>query len=226
MYYARLKKNRCGAIKYRSFNKQLITGLILLAALFIIFPLFFQYIQQRNGYTLNDFVLHKVIATNVSVPLFIIIWCMGLLMATRAIQQPWLLMLFMWSFIFLSVFRITAIWLVPLNPPAGLIQLSDPIANTFYGKSFVTKDLFYSGHTATVFLIFLCLEKKGDKIAALAATFIVGILVLIQHIHYTIDVIAAPCFAFLCFYIGRKITDPINAMLVGEANKVYNSQGA
>jgi membrane-associated phospholipid phosphatase len=103
---------------------------------------------------------------------------------------------------------------VPLNPPPGLIQLSDPIANAFYGKSFVTKDLFYSGHTATVFLIFLCLEKRDEKIAALIATFIVGVLVLFQHVHYTIDVIAAPVFTYICFFIARKITKPVNAMLL------------
>lgn len=75
-----------------------------------------------------------------------------------------------------------------------------------YGKSFVSKDLFFSGHTAYMFVIFFCLRNKVEKILALAATFIVGALVLVQHVHYTIDVAIAPLFAFLAFYAATKIT--------------------
>jgi len=213
MYYTTVKQNWSGAIKYGLFKKQLICGFVLLAALFVIFPYFFQYIQKREGYVLGDFVLERIKAHDVSIPLFITMWCTALLITTRAIFKPYVLLLFLWAFIFLSAFRITCIWLVALNPPPGLIPVSDPITNLVYGKSFVTKDLFFSGHTAAMFLIFLCLEKKWDKIAALAATVVVGILVLIQHIHYTIDVVAAPIFAFLSYYIARKITGRINADL-------------
>ncbi len=197
----------------------MITGLLLLAALFTAFPYFFQYIQKRDGHTINDVVLNTITTANVSIPLFITIWCMGVYMGIKAIEQPRQLLLFLWAFLFLSAFRITCIWLVALNPPPGLIPLSDPIANSFYGKSFITKDLFYSGHTATIFLIFLCLETKPQKIAALIATVIVGSLVLVQHIHYTVDVIAAPVFAYLCFYICNKITAGVNLELQSVESK-------
>jgi membrane-associated phospholipid phosphatase len=54
-----------------------------------------------------------------------------------------------------------------------------------------------------MFLFFLCLEAKWDKIIALTASFLVGILVLVQHIHYSLDVIAAFIFTYF-IYLGAK----------------------
>ncbi len=207
------KHHWINATKNTLFNKLLITGLILVALLFAAFPVFFQHIQKREGFLLNDVVLNAVAPLNVSAPLFIIIWGLGIFMGLRALQQPRLLLLFIWAFIFLSLFRVTCIWLVNLAPPQGLIPLADPISNSFYGKNFITKDLFFSGHTSTIFLVYLCLQKKADKIAALLGTIVVAILVLVQHIHYTVDVLAAPLFAGLSYYIGAKITRPVLAAL-------------
>jgi len=91
-----------------------------------------------------------------------------------------------------------------LNPPAGLIPLIDPLSNPFYGKGFVTKDLFFSGHTSTLFVMYLCFDQKIDKYFSLVTSTIVGILVLVQHVHYTIDVLAAPIFAFFALKITKK----------------------
>jgi hypothetical protein len=95
---------------------------------------------------------------------------------------------------------------VPLNPPEGLIPLIDPISNLAYGRAeYITKDLFFSGHTSSQFLIFLCLTNKGDKMIALFSAILVGSMVLIQHVHYSIDVLAAPVFTYGCYWLGREL---------------------
>ena len=189
------------------FKRRLVQAIILWILVLIAFPIYFNYIEARNGITLNDPLLAFLPRYNVSVPTFLIIWSMSLWFLYRAIHAPQMLLLFMWGFVVLSLSRFLTIYLVPLNPPADLIPLMDPITNLFYGGTshFITKDLFYSGHTSTQFLIFLCFNKKTDKILALIATCLIGILVLIQHIHYSIDVIAAPVMCYGVFLISKRI---------------------
>ena len=156
---------------------------------------------------LRDFVVEHLKPVDVSVPIFICIWGITALVIARCIKQPQLFLTALYGFTILTLFRMITISLVPLNPPQGLVPLVDPISNFFYGKShFVTKDLFFSGHTSSQFLYFLCLQKRRDKAFALLSTCIVGCLVLFQHVHYTIDVIAAIPLTYLCYWAGKKLT--------------------
>ncbi len=86
-----------------------------------------------------------------------------------------------------------SIYLVALDPPDGLIKLIDPLTSLTYGGRgiFMTKDLFFSGHTSNLFMFYLCLQKRRDKLFVLLGCIIVAVLVLVQHVHYSIDVIAA-----------------------------------
>ena len=96
--------------------------------------------------------------------------------------------------------------MVPLDPPDGLIRLNDPLTSMVYGgkDKFMPKDLFFSGHTSNMFLMCLCLTKKTDKYLAFIATIAVGILVLVQHVHYTIDVLAAFFFTYIIYRVSKK----------------------
>ncbi|WP_096511415.1 phosphatase PAP2-related protein [Filimonas lacunae] len=185
--------------------KRMVTGILAVVLILFIFPHFFQLIEKREGIVLHDIVLQYVPPTNVSVPIFILLWGMFFLFVVRIIQTPALLLTFCYCYLILCIMRIVTISLVPLNPPHGLIELADPLSNLCYGKKYITKDLFFSGHTSTMFLLFLCLDKKWDKRIALAVSILMGCLVLIQHVHYTCDVLAAPVFTWWCFKMGKKL---------------------
>jgi hypothetical protein len=202
-----IKKVWRDAISDSFYKKRLLSGSIIWTAILIAFPFFFNFIETRDGIILNDFIISKLPAYDVSIPTFIIIWSMFLLFLNRALYNPELLLLFLWGFIFLSISRFISIYLIPLNPPEQLIALRDPITNIFYGKKhgFITKDLFYSGHTSTQFLMCLCFTKKSDKLLALISTILIGFFVLIQHVHYTIDVLAAPFLTYFVFLLSKKI---------------------
>lgn len=196
------------AIKNISFRSKLIIGIVLLLIVLIALPVFFQYIEQRQGYNLNDPLLVVLPSANVSIPIFAMIWSMALLFIIRSTNNPQLFITYLFGFLFLCLFRFITLTLVPLNAPNSLIELQDPLSNFFYGKKgFVTKDLFFSGHTATLCLFFFCFQRKWDKVIALLCTIAVGFLVLIQHVHYTIDVIVAPVFTYLSFFMAKKIVN-------------------
>jgi hypothetical protein len=191
------------------------SGFLILCIISCFLNYFFQAIEARQGLEIRDILLSRLPAKDCSEIIFILIWsCVGL--ATfRFVSSPRLFLMFLWSYVFLCLTRIITITLVPLNAPAGLIPLRDPLSNYFYGQVFITKDLFYSGHTATLFLIYLCLEKKNDKLFVLLSTGIVGLLLLIQHVHYSMDVLAAPFFAFFTYYCAERFL---------KSSKLYRNQ--
>jgi hypothetical protein len=187
------------------FKKKFLFGMAVFITLLPTFPIFYQYIEKRNGFIPHDIIIELIPAYDVSIAIFSITWLMASLTIVRALQNPTIFITFLYGFILLNISRFISISLIPFNPPSDFIPIKDAISNFFYGERPVTKDLFYSGHTATQFMTFLCLQKKTDRVVALTATFIMGILVLIQHVHFTIDVVSAPLFAYICYYIAVKI---------------------
>jgi len=83
--------------------------------------------------------------------------------------------------------------------------LKDPFGSILYPSRFITRDLFYSGHTAFLFQFFLCSTKKVDRYITFFAAITIGFLLLIQHVHYTIDVALAPAFAFACYWLSKRV---------------------
>ncbi len=203
--YSPLSERWIAAYSNPRFRVRFIIFFCLLTITVCLLPFFFQYIQNREGIVLQDFLLNRIPAHNVSLLLFFIIWSVIALALLRAVNSPAMFYLLLSSFTLLTLCRVCCLYFVPLNPPQGLIILHDPLSNFFYGSTFISKDLFFSGHTATMFLIYLCLQKKADKIYALTGCILVGIFVLVQHIHYSIDVLAAPVFTCIIFQMAKKL---------------------
>ena len=182
---------------------QIIIGTSIMLSIVYVLPFFFKHIEKRQGILLHDWVLAAVPAHNVSVLIFSFIWGMVVLIFIRALYSPQIYINYCWTLIFVSLARLACISMVALEPPTGLIPLTDPLTGVFYGQALITKDLFFSGHTATLVLIFLCLEKRNDKIIGMISIICVAVLLVIQHIHYTIDILAAPLITYLCFRLTR-----------------------
>jgi membrane-associated phospholipid phosphatase len=117
------------------------------------------------------------------------------------LRHPRRLLLVFQAYSVMALFRIAAMYLAPLEPPPGIIELRDPFVEFFGGGRTLTRDLFFSGHTSTMFLLFLVMPGRRLRIAYACFTVIVGLCVVLQHVHYTVDVFAAPFFAYGAYMI-------------------------
>ena len=125
---------------------------------------------------------------------------MGLIYIFR---KPTTTVYFFIAAIVICCFRALTLYLLPLEPPVDIIPLTDPVIETlFYGGHVLLKDLFFSGHTANLILIGLIVEQRRIKNLLFISGFLVGSMVMIQHVHYSIDVLAAPFFSFVTYRIS------------------------
>ena len=191
-------------------DKQFQWRLILALGVFSIFPFkaadYFQWIQKREGAVWPDLILAQIPAANLSYPIFGIIYLSAIYLIIRLIATPHKFIWFACEFNIETIFRFASIYLVPLNPPVGLVDLHDPLAELFiYGDSIaITKDLFFSGHTAT--MVFVCYFLTGiERKISLALTGILISLLLIQHVHYTWDILAAPVVTLGSIWLAKRL---------------------
>jgi membrane-associated phospholipid phosphatase len=110
--------------------------------------------------------------------------------------------------------RILMMWSVPLEPPRGLLPLVDPFVQLFGSGTVPTKDLFFSGHTSTLFLLFLTARGRWLRLAFLLCTITVAVAVLLQHVHYSIDVFVAPFVAYGCYRVASRMQIPVRLRIL------------
>ncbi len=78
--------------------------------------------------------------------------------------------------------------------------------------AYLTKDLFFSGHAATTFLLFLYLrDRPGLRRIALLAHVLVVASVLLARIHYAIDVVGAWAVTFAIYALREGWPRPERA---------------
>jgi len=187
--------------------------LILLILILIALANFLNFVETREGVVLNDPLLNVFEPVDLTWLSFGLIYISLVIALTVFLKNPELLITAFQSYIILTILRITAMYLLPLNPPAKMIPLGDPFVEFFGTGQLLTKDLFFSGHTATFFLLFLLADSKSLKIFFLISTILVAVVVLLQHVHYSIDVLAAPFFSYCSFVLIKKLRKKFSATI-------------
>jgi len=182
--------------------------LVLFFALIIPYGRFLDYIEGRPGSVLEDPILNLFSPLDVTWFTFGIIYISVILTLFRLSWQPSQLLITLQAYIFVALARMASMYLIPLDPPPLLIPLEDPFVQSV-STGVLTRDLFFSGHTSTMFLLYLSCNNRKMKIFFLISTVLVGLLVLVQQVHYSVDVMAAPFYAYSCYKLSSSLTTKI-----------------
>lgn len=181
-----------------------IGGFILLLVIAMLLPRFFALIEAKPGMRLNDPVLELIGPEDVSAITFAILYTAVLGGMIVLLLLPYRFVRMMHAYAFLLLFRMITMFLVTLEAPATIIPLIDPITQIFYPADVpFLKDLFFSGHTATAVLFALAVGGHWARWPIGMGAALVGSLVILQHVHYSIDVLAAPFFATLAWACAK-----------------------
>ena len=102
------------------------------------------------------------------------------------------------------IIRAMFVSLTHIGPYPSKLELESPLLN------FITSgnDLFFSGHTGLPFLIALIFwDHLYIRVLFLSSSVIFGVIVLLSHLHYSIDVFAAFFITYSIYHIALKLFD-------------------
>ncbi|HEY5533631.1 MAG TPA: phosphatase PAP2-related protein [Ignavibacteria bacterium] len=188
----------------------LIIAVISVVITLSLFSRFILLVEERKGVSFIDPLLTFFNAIDLNIFIFSLIYISLISGLIYLSGHPRDLLIALVAYIILVWVRMLMMYVLPLDPPPGTINLQDPIVFLIGTGKPVTRDLFFSGHTSTLFLIFLCVKNKTLKPIFLAATVFVGIAVMLQKAHYSVDVFAAPFISYAAYKISEKISGKIS----------------
>lgn len=196
--------------KQATAEKRFFTWLVLTLAYLILLVVFLNwflpYINQRQGFLLEDPLLSVIPPVDLSAWIFPVIYLSVLAAFIYLLGYPERFLRTMMSFALVYSLRVLTLYLVPIASPQGCIPLADPIMLHFaYDGRIITRDLFFSGHTACMLTLVLAVQKKALKLFLAAGLIAVIVMLLFQHAHYTIDILGALIFTPVCWKISGKI---------------------
>lgn len=191
-------------LKEKKNKIELVVAFLLLSVVISALTNFLNFVEVRKGVALPDPILNLFKPVDLTWLIFAVIYVSLIAGIISLAKNPKRLLFAVQLYTLVVAVRIVAMYLLPLEPPVKMIVLNDPFVEYFGTGQTLTKDLFFSGHTATLFILYLVSENKMMKIVFLISTIAVAISVLLQHVHYSIDVFAAVFFTYACYKLVLK----------------------
>jgi hypothetical protein len=190
-------------LSHRSYITALFSSLCILAISLGVNYTAGVYATRNMSHHVTDIILDNIPVYNVDA-FFVYGTILGigfitLLLLSRLQDTPFVVKSIALFVLIRSVF-ITLTHIAP-SPDQVILRHSDIVSYlTFQG------DLFFSGHTGMPFLLALIYwDKKIFRYTFLAASVIFAAVVLMGHLHYSIDVFAAYFISYTIFHIAQYI---------------------
>ncbi|MEI6397064.1 MAG: phosphatase PAP2-related protein [Candidatus Taylorbacteria bacterium] len=201
-------------ISDKTFIFSLIVGVILLCSSLIINYYAQGYAVNRESSPVADIVLSNIPVFNVDVWFMYGPLVLGLILFISCIRNPCKIPLLLKSaaiFVTIRAIFITFTHIGPYPDHNILDSMDFDFLKTFSTSAnfFIFSggaDLFFSGHTGMPFLAALIYwDNKLMRYICLFSSFFFGILALLGHLHYTIDVASAFFITYTIYVIIKKL---------------------
>lgn len=152
--------------------------------------------EYREGFSFNDPILTLFSPVDMTWWTFIALYGAVILTFHYLSSRPIRLMMGFQAYFFLLASRLISMSLLPLKAPETLIPLYDPFISQLSQDIVLKHDLFFSGHFSVIVLLSFVVHDKKKKVIILSLATIMAACILLQHVHYSIDMFVAPFFSF------------------------------
>ncbi len=184
-------------------KKRVAVALFFLLVSIVLYSLSGDYVSEHIGVVVPDIIVDHFGPYNLGIVyiwLFIII--IGLFFIFPLVYHPKELPYVMNMFSLFLAVRSGFVLFTRLQTPPDAIIVHFPKYLQLLNFS---NDLFFSGHVGVPFLGFLVFKDYPKlRYFMLACSIILGIAVLLMHVHYSIDVLSAFFISYGIYHIGNK----------------------
>jgi len=187
--------------------------LIAISLLFLLITIVFdilagRYVTKVGGVVASDLILDNILTMDLN---FIFTWGSILIVAVLFLYPLFFKVKefhkVISQFSLLIMVRAAFTCFTHLGAPSDALVFDVPSLVSLFTFQ---NDLFFSGHTAVAFLGFLLFKDKKIKIFFLISSILMGMTVLLMHVHYSIDVFSAFFITYGTFKIGEWFFKKIN----------------
>lgn len=193
---------------------------VLLPLLFLLFcaGVFIQFLKyhevriDESGWTWEDPVLSFLPSEDVSLLIFSLTYGSVLIYLFLNFKHANRIGYLMMTYGYLLLFRMLTMSLVPLKEPVDLVFLQDPFLNNLIYPGKIDTDLFFSGHAGLLFSMFFLNMRHWFYLVLVA---VLGVLLMIQRVHYSIDILGAIPFAYLSAFLAKRTFEKYNTKFLG-----------
>lgn len=186
--------------------KLFIGSILFLLLIAFIFNRFLAWNEVREGLYFDDPVFHWYKAKDYSWAIMLPLYVAITFFIYFYRHQPLKLTRLATAYALAIAFRMVTLYFLPFYADADAVKLYDPILNNFvYPNNYVARDLFFSGHAALMLLMMWTMPKGVWRRIYLVIAVIISTFLVLQKVHFSIDILAAPIFSL----IALSITDLI-----------------
>lgn len=152
--------------------------------------------EFREGFSFKDPLLIRFDPVDMTWWTFIALYGAVFITFHYISDKPIRFMMGFQAYFFLLASRLISMTFLPLKAPETLIPLFDPFIAQLSKDIVLEHDLFFSGHFSVVILLSFVVADKVRKNIILVLGMLMAAFILMQHVHYTIDMLVAPFFSF------------------------------